>query len=46
MTQRQFVLMVVDRDTDEFTVEGPMVLGLRARGFDPAEYDIHGLTVG
>ena len=24
MTQRQFVLVVVDRDTDEFTVEGPM----------------------
>ncbi len=24
MTQRQFVLIVVDRDTDEFTVEGPM----------------------
>jgi hypothetical protein len=24
MTQRQFVLVVVDRDTEEFTVEGPM----------------------
>jgi hypothetical protein len=24
MTQRQFVLVVVDRDTGEFTVEGPM----------------------
>jgi hypothetical protein len=24
MTQRTFVLIVVDRDTDEFTVEGPM----------------------
>jgi hypothetical protein len=24
MTQRQFVLVVVDRDTDEFSVEGPM----------------------
>ena len=24
MTQRQFVLVVVDRDTDEFTVEGAM----------------------
>jgi hypothetical protein len=24
MTQRQFVLVVVDRDTTEFTVEGPM----------------------
>ena len=24
MTKRQFVLVVVDRDTDEFTVEGPM----------------------
>ena len=24
MTQRQFVLIVVDRDTGEFTVEGPM----------------------
>jgi hypothetical protein len=24
MTQRQFVFVVVDRDTDEFTVEGPM----------------------
>jgi hypothetical protein len=24
MTQRQFALVVVDRDTDEFTVEGPM----------------------
>jgi hypothetical protein len=24
MTQRQFVLVVVDRDTGEFTIEGPM----------------------
>ena len=24
MTKRQFVLVVVDRDTGEFTVEGPM----------------------
>jgi hypothetical protein len=24
MTQRKFVLVVVDRDTGEFTVEGPM----------------------
>ena len=24
MTQRQFVLVVVDQDTDEFTVEGAM----------------------
>jgi hypothetical protein len=24
MTKRQFVLVVVDRDTDEFTVDGPM----------------------
>ena len=24
MTQRTFVLIIVDRDTDEFTVEGPM----------------------
>lgn len=24
MTRRQFVLVVVDRDTGEFTVEGPM----------------------
>ena len=24
MTKRQFVLVVVDRDTSEFTVEGPM----------------------
>ena len=25
MTQRQFVLVVVDRDTAEFTAEGPMI---------------------
>jgi hypothetical protein len=24
MTQRKFVLVVIDRDTEEFTVEGPM----------------------
>ena len=24
MAQRQFVLVVVDRDTDDFSVEGPM----------------------
>ena len=24
MTKRKFVLVVVDRDTEEFTVEGPM----------------------
>ena len=24
MTQRQFVLVIVDRDTGEFTVEGPI----------------------
>ena len=24
MAQRQFVLIVIDRDTDEFTVEGPI----------------------
>jgi len=24
MTKRQFVLVVVDRDTSEFSVEGPM----------------------
>ena len=32
MKKRHFVLVVVDRDTGEFTVEGPLPLGKLGKG--------------